>query len=748
MGVLFCLNLSAHSNEIQIVTDNKTNYKIIISKLASQWDSLAAKELQKYIFEISNAEIPIENEFASPSNFEIVIGKSNRSAKIDVSQIQYDGFIIQSEGNKLFLLGGEEKSTLNAVYTFLEKFLGCRMYSSTVKKIPKQNSIILQAISLQENPVFNYREVHYSEAFNNEYSHWHKLVNREDKNIWGMFVHTFQTLMPAEKYFTEHPEYFALRGNIRVPEEPCLSNPEVYKIMSAELRKRIQEKPDALIWSVSQNDNDAYCQCNECRKIDEYEGSPSGSIINFVNKFAREFPDKIISTLAYRYSRKAPKFVKPEKNVNIMLCTIECFRTKPIEDDSSNSSFVDDLSAWSKITNDIFLWDYVVQFSNFISPFPNFQVLQPNIKLFAKYGVKMMFQQGSGRTSGTEFGELRTYLISKLLWNPNINFDSIMNDFLNGFYDAAGKYLKEYIVLMQNELISSNHNLWIYSNPIEQMNSFLRPDLIDKYNEILDKAEQSVINLPEVLERVKIARTPLMYAMLEQSKILNDSKRGMFIKISENNYEVNASIKSLLDEFLYYSTKTKNVLVNEKGLTPQKYVERYKSILAKSMKNPLGIRKPVKFITLPNWKYPANGEKSLTDGIRGDEDHFINWVGFEGIDMEVIIDLKQEINVKKVSADFLQNVFSWIFLPEKFEVSVSLDGNVFQPAASKINTTPVTKEELESPIFAFIKNFSCELENVETRYIKVKAVNIKICPRWHPGYPYKSWIFTDEIVIE
>jgi hypothetical protein len=743
-SIFVLINIHAQTDKINLVNNHKSKYKIVISGLASRWDSLAASELKNYLQKISGVAIPISDDSSPSQSKEIIIGRNNRTKDIDTSSIKADGFIIKTVDDKIYFMGGGRKGTLNSVYSFLEKYLGCKMYSAEIQIIPKQRSIILPQIDVVENPAFEYRDISYYENTKDEYCHWHKLVDSEDKNIWGMFVHTFQSLLPESQYFEEHPEYFALRGDIRVPEELCLSNPDVFKIVVDELKKRMAEHPEAKIWSVSQNDNETFCQCPECRKIDEQEDSPSGSIIIFVNKIAREFPDKIISTLAYRYSRKAPKYIKPEKNVNIMLCSIECYRTKPLDADTTSAGFVNDLIDWSKLTNNIFLWDYVVQFSNLVSPFPNFQVLQPNIQLFAKHKIKMMFQQGAGERNATEFGELRTYLIAKLLWNPNINVDSVMNDFLSGYYGAAGKYLNEYIGLMQNELIKSNHQLWIYSNPIDQQKDFLTPELMKKYNSLFDKAEQSVIKRKDFLQRVKIARLPIMYAMLEQAKISS----GLVIKKGENKFETNPQIISLLNNFSSVTKYLDYVFLNEKGLTPEKYISRYKTMLSKTMQNPLGLNMPVQFLTLPNWKYPANGEKSLTDGICGDEDHLFNWVGFEGNDMEVVVDLQKNKFVKKVSADFIQNVFSWIFLPEQFEVSISNDGKVFKTVSTIKNTVPVTKEELASPIFAFIKNFSCGFEPVQTRYIKVKAMNMSICPRWHPGYPLKAWIFTDEIVIE
>jgi hypothetical protein len=759
LPIIFFFSTALHAQLINLVSEGKSDYKIIFAGSTTHWDSLAAKELQSYLNEISSVEIPIKDDSSPLLSKEIIIGLNNRSEKIDLSSLKDDGFIIKTDGDKLYFLGGGKKGTLNAVYTFLEEYLNCRMYSSEVKIIPKHNTIVLPQINKIENPAFSYRSTHYLETWNDNYCHWHKLVDQEDKKIWGMFVHTFETLLPQEKYFAEHPEYFALRNNVRVLGQPCLTDPDVFKIMVDELKNRMEENPQAEIWSVSQNDNFYNCQCASCSKIDSDEGSPSGSLIHFVNKIAREFPDKTISTLAYQYTRKAPKNLKPDKNVNIMLCSIESERNKSLESDTSGGAFIHDLAEWSNITNNIIVWDYVVQFTNLVSPFPNFHVLQPNIKAFHKYNVPMIFEQGAGRNEGTEFGELRTYLIAKLLWNPYLNIESLMNDFLSGYYGKAGKYIREYIDLMTEELIKSKAQLLIYGNPVSSIKDYLAPELIKKYNQFFDEAEKSISEENEYLERVKKARLPLKYAMLEQAKLIGEGETGLISKDVNGVTTVNHFIISLLEDFKDGCKKIGNVYINEKQLNVDTYYTAYMILLSKTIKNPLGLFKPANFITKPSPKYSANGDKTLTDGLYGDENnYYFNWLGFEGENLEVILDLASEksdsksVTIKKVSIDFLQVILSWIFLPQQVSVSISDNGNYFEEISVVKNSVQSENNgsapDWQTQVTPLIHTFNAEFESVETRYLKIQAENIKVCPPWHAGYPYPAWIFTDEIVVE
>ena len=93
-----------------------------------------------------------------------------------------------------------------------------------------------------------------------------------------------------------------------------------------------------------------------------------GSMLTFVNELAARFGDKTVSTLAYQYTRRCPKSLRPAKNVLINLCSIECNRSRPIRQDRSSAPFGRDLRTWSAACDRLFVWDYVVQFSNLVSP--------------------------------------------------------------------------------------------------------------------------------------------------------------------------------------------------------------------------------------------------------------------------------------------------------------------------------------------------------------------------------------------
>jgi hypothetical protein len=739
--------IPASSPEKIVLADHGiSNYRIVVPVHPTLHETKAAETFQKYLLEIAGAALPIIAADKGRSEYEIVLGQNERldqiPLKIDYKALQEDGFLIQTDSLRLVITGGAEKGTLFGVYTFLEKFLGCRMYSPTAKIIPHSDRIELASINHQEIPVIHFRDTHYRVTWDAEYTDWHKLDHdpHGERTDWGMWVHTFNELVPPTTYYASHPEYFAMVNGKRLPTQLCLANSDVLSLAVQNLRKKIAQNPQAKYWSVSQNDNRDYCTCDQCRSVDSIEGSPSGSIISFVNKVADEFPDKMISTLAYEYGRRAPRNLKPRENVNIMLCSIEAFRDKPIADDSSSAAFVKDVKDWGKIAKDIIVWDYVIQFNHLLSPFPNLQVLQPNIKFFAENGVTALFEQGN-REVGGEFAALRSYMISKLLWDPYLDADSLMNDFLSGYYGAASKPIRLYIDLMRGELLKSKKPLRIFGSPCEAAESYLTPALLEKYNALFDQAESLVQDSTAILERVRIARLPLMYATMEQAKKNFTGNDGLFER-TDGKWQVRTDIRNMVDQFTDLCIREGVTRVKEWSTSPEEYRSSMYRIFSQGMNEHLAFGKKITLISPDTIAINSEKLKMLVDGKRGSHDYDNNWVNFGGKDLEAIIDLEKVESVRKIGSGYYQLGFWLRLLPVKVDYFTSTDGKTFEPAGSIVNTLPIDQYG------GFLREFNVEFAPRPARYIKIWAHSMGNTPGWHPGAGRPARMLIDEIVVE
>lgn len=568
MSLLF----SCQEGPLLLADQGQSDYVIVVSPEATESEQHAAREFSRLLTLSSGVTLPVVLDTESSRRHEIRIGASSRT-DMDTTLLAEDGFTIRTEGARLAIVGGSDKGTLYGVYSFFDQYLGYRCLSSKVFDYPKLEQVKIEQIDDTQVPVNRFRDTHYRDAFDPFYSDWHKIDHSTLDGVtdgeWGYMVHTFELLVPPASYFKTHPEYYALIDGKRNTSQLCLSNPEVYDVLVKNLEEAMAQFPKATYWSVSQNDNYGYCRCEQCAEMDASEGSSSGSVLAFVNRVAERFPNKIISTLAYQYSRKPPRTIVPRKNVQIMLCNIESERQMPIAT-NPNDNFGEDLRAWGKLTRDILIWDYVVQFRNLVSPFPNLRVLQPNIQFFVENGTNAHFQQGN-REIGGEFNELRQYLIARLLWNPNCDINTEMDDFLRHYYREAAPYIRQYIDLSHDELEASGEKLDIFMNPEDYCEKgYLRDELMERYEAFFTQAMEAVRDQPDILLRVKAAHMPLTYALFNIAKKRGTTDSRCFEQV-DGKWRTRPEIITRLDEFVALCRETGVTRLSEWHTTSDEY---------------------------------------------------------------------------------------------------------------------------------------------------------------------------------
>ena len=483
-----------------LAINRKPNAKIVAPDYTR-----AAQILQAYLKKITGAEFVIQAVTDVTNN--IILRTWEDAPHPD----SFRYFIFDKD---IVLEAPTAQAAVYAVYDFLENVCGCRYYTSTEEYVPFDANLTVQFSRQEQIPRMDYREVYYRDFFNQEFAEKHKMTASSAKHqVWGTWCHSFQEFLNPDIYFDEHPEYYALYEGKRVGKnaEPCLTNPEVFEVMAANIEKAMAEKPECNFWSVSQNDNNAYCRCEKCREIDEREGTPMGTVLDFVNRMARRFPDKTISTLAYWYTRKPPKTIRPEKNVHIMLCNIEANRGLPIETDDLSRGTKEELLAWEEICQNISLWDYCIQFRNLVSPFPNLRVIPQNIKFFVDHNVKMLFSQSNREYEG-EFSALRGYLLAKCMWNPDVDPKAVIREFCEGYYGPAAQPILTYIEEVHDAMEAAGGALSIFGGPLDAKDSWMDEAHYNRYNQLAEEALAAVSTDATLLHRVKTAVMPIWYA--------------------------------------------------------------------------------------------------------------------------------------------------------------------------------------------------------------------------------------------
>ncbi len=727
---------SCSGNTLKLVENGKSDYEVVVRGDATESAYRSAELLCSYIKMISGAELSIVDEGSqSAGKGKVYVGD------IDGEELNEHQVRIKVSKGDLFIGGGSDAALNNAVYEFLERYLGCKWYAPKIKEVPRTTSITL-ALPLEYSytPEITTRTVH-SRLFygDKDYADQQKVTYEAFPRYVPLArVHTFHRFVPEESFFRTHPEYYAWRGDKRLPTQLCLTNEAVLEIVKDSVRAMFERYPEASVISVSQDDNQQYCQCGKCAKIDGEEGSPAGTLIRFVNKVAEAFPEKTISTLAYQHTRKPCK-THPSDNVLITLCSIECDRSAPIE--GKCTDFAEDLKGWGELTDNIRIWDYTTQFTNFLAPFPNIQTLKPNIELFKNNGAKWVFEQHSNNPS--ELFELRSYVTAKLLWDPSLDIDTLLGEFTNGYYKEAGVYVKQYVDKIHTELKRHpDFFLFLYGDPSQAFDSFLSPDLLNGYSVLFDNAEKAVADRPELLQRVRVARLGVDYAILEACRKGISDEFALVVKDGDGKLGVNPKVDAILKKLRETTTKADITLMNEMGFTVNEYLDSFAKAIDVALQPNKALGKKVSLLTKPK-KYANEDPQVLTDGALGGNGFYANWLGFEGNNLKAIVDLGEVQQIKKLSMAFLQVTNHVVFFPTQVTYYGSKDNKRFIKLGTVENKHPLTKNSKVNDI----QYFGINDINKDFRYIKIEARNMATPPYWHHAAGTPSWIFSDEVLI-
>ncbi|MEG0647321.1 MAG: DUF4838 domain-containing protein [Bacteroides sp.] len=709
--------------QITLVKKGKPTARIILSDDAPA-ERTAANLLQNFIQKISGSSLPIYCNQAAKKGDVLI------SSHQELPSVTPDGFLLSTQHGILKISSSNDNGVVYGVVTLLEQYLGVDYWGENEYSFTPRKTITLPLIDKIDNPAFRYRQSQCYATRDSLYKWWHRLEEPSEVFAATYWVHTFDKLLPSDVYGKTHPEYYSFFKGKRHPGKAsqwCLTNPDVFEIVSQRIDSIFKANPDKHIISVSQNDgNYTNCTCDSCKAIDDREGALSGSVITFLNKLAARFPDKEFSTLAYLYTMNPPKHLKPLPNVNIMLCDIDCNREVSLTENASGREFVKAMKGWSAITDNIFVWDYGINFDNYLAPFPNFHILQDNIRLFKQHHATMHFSQIAGSRGG-DFAELRAYLVSKLMWNPEVNTDSLMQHFLHGYYGEAAAPIYRYIKVMEGALIGSGQRLWIYDSPVSHKKGMLKPELMRRYNALFDEAEKAVSGDERLLKRVQRARLPLQYSELEIARTENEKDLD----------DINRKLTLFEERVKAFKVPT----LNERNNSPVEYCQLYKERYMPRARQSIALGAKVSYLTEPTGRYKEVGETALTDGLFGGSTFVESWVGWEGKDGALVVDLGQSKEFRSIETDFLHQVGQWILFPLRVVYSYSDDGVTY----THLETHNLPEDRSIEVKFRGIRSESPQ--SIRARYIKVEVTGTKECPTWHYGVGHPSWFFMDEITI-
>ena len=539
---------TAPDEEPEITGPTKKLTSVALSAGDSATELLAATELQKHL-EIKGVTI---SGSGLPINLSI-----DETLGTDCYRIEGAANVTEEQNGEEYvnIIGGNGRAVFYGVVRFLEDFAGTRFFTYELETHTADPVTLPETILIEYKPVFEYRYTSWNamsrdalfcvkSGMNGNHGGITEEMGGHMSYAAGLGVHTFDVLSESG---------YPYPGN---GPNPCLTSEKVYQTVLKNVRAALAKDPTVNIISVSQNDKEEYCHCENCAAIDEEEGSPAGTLLRFVNRIAEEledeYPNVIIDTLAYKYTRKAPLITKPHKNVCVRLCSIECHFNHPLTTETCKicSAFRYDIVEWGKICENIYIWDYTTDFTYYLSFFPNLHVLRENMQFFADNNVKGMFEQGNSQGPSGEFGELRAYLLAKLMMNPYMSqeeYDRHMDEFLAAYYGLGWTNIRKYIDQI-SDLALGGPGHTIYHEPFTSVEKNFYNVLKKSINKWWDATEKVAGDRLEYVQRSRL-HWRYMELMLqpdeEKARQLIAEVEGLGMAWREGKYHVDMEKSNL-----------------------------------------------------------------------------------------------------------------------------------------------------------------------------------------------------------
>ncbi len=574
---------------IDLVKGGASDYVIVTAENEKN-DSVrfAVEELRQNFYEATGVDLDTkkDSEISYSENAKILsIGETSfleqAGVTLDKKELGRDGYIVQTKGSAVFMVGGSGDGTLYAVYGWLKEQLGYEYYAIGEIAIEKNvtNEKLLN-VTLKEKPDFDYRLTNFGEAwfeptvarrtrFNTSGDLWVEFEGVVEGEKSSVAYHTsFNIVSPdiynnAEDEENYHPDWFAPDGT-----QLCLSrDPEnLAKVVVERITEALDKYPDRNILTFTQQDKNTWCDCNKCTESLNKYGTNSAVYILFMNRIAEDvtkwveenYPGRevLLAMFAYQQTEEAPvvkengKYVpvaeelRLHDNVALFYCPIyaEYYYDFNAE---QNINVANTLDKWSVLAETIFTWIYGANFQVYLAPHNNFNSMQNNYRFIYDRGAKYIFDQHQyNQIAGTDWYRLKAYLSSNLQWKIDSNQDELINNFFKSYFKDASSVMKQ---------LFDEENTWFaylaekhgYNGKVSYIESnfvikeYWPKGLLEGWLELIDKAYEKIehyqksdpILYEKLRDRIALESLTFRFMQIKLYKLLySESDSQMMIK--------------------------------------------------------------------------------------------------------------------------------------------------------------------------------------------------------------------------
>lgn len=476
-----------------LVRSGKPVAQIVVRPDAAEPERFAAGELQRYVRQMSGAELPMVSKPAKGATAIFLEAAPGRA-----TDAWDDGFQIRIQGTRIRIQGHNPRARLFATYALLER-LGCRWYAprfsfyaeGQAERVPHAATLTLKDTVIAERPALRYRAKYVEEGRTHTPENLPALVDwmaKTRQNVfscpldyggagrvrWDLFReqlipelkkrgllievggHGYQNFLPVERYFAEHPDWFGMdeqgrrsRARNRVFET---ANPAAMAEFTRNVLAYLRAHPEIDIFDLWPPDGARWSEDSAGKALGEPPVRHARVVNHVAAAVARELPQVTVEFIAYQNYLTPPPGTAFAPNTLVGFCPISQSFTAPIDDPTNavNKAYWDDLQEWKEradVAGRLYVYSYYRKYAWQSLPVLIPHTIEREVRSYREAGVV-------GLSSYSEPGDWLTYelqhlALARAAWDPAFKAEAFVRDYCRERFGDAAKSMGRFYSLVE-----------------------------------------------------------------------------------------------------------------------------------------------------------------------------------------------------------------------------------------------------------------------------------------------------------
>ena len=626
---------------------SKEGYLVTIGEDPTDKDTRWAKYLYEHLKKRANDDEMVAFGVSEKEMWRVII---------HIDPTLQEGFRIAIKGSDIELTATDDRQMLWLQYQLIKKIS---------KEDPRIDGSDLPPaiINLTDTCgtfAFDYQSIYSPSGLNPDYTGVMGLNNFDDS--WGIWGHNLRKVLGDNV----DKVYATIHGKTD-DSQLCFSSEEMYRQIESYIADNIGEKGSSR-FVIAPDDTPYACTCASCTAMGNTEKNATPAVTELLLRLSQRFPKHSFFTISYLSTKQVTDKQLPS-NAGIIVSAID-FPLRRIDGkNAQEKKFMQQLNQWKKVTKNIYIWDYINNFDDYLTPFPILKIAQQRLRFFKQNGASGIFFNGSGY-SYSSFDAMRTFALSALLINPELPVEELVRDYFNQEYPLSKKWLYDYYINLENS-VQSGKKLGIYAGIAELEQSFLNPEKFIKfYDEMGDYVSDA-----KGKERKKLheLQTALSYTRLEMGRNHSYDPYG-YAQRNGKQIQPTPQARKWLTQLKEHHAFTGMEYYNESADEIDYYIKEWEQYILAS-----DIKKNLFLGIMPSSTPPTDkdGLKRLTDSTHGlPGNYHCGWTTLPKEKYEISLPVKGINKTGNIYISFL-NLPRHRFYPPR-QIEISKDGAIYK----------------------------------------------------------------------